>query len=136
MIRYQQEVNIPDYARRINVILDELKQEYRYNEQKTMSVLKDILYQTWKKTKPLSARPSEQESSPNKTAFQKWVPVASTVKEAVPPLATVASTGCLVIEGRYMKTLVNRGFYKKKPDTSFDTICTPRQLFVKRCGNR
>ena len=38
-----------------------------------MSVLKDILYQTWKKTKPLSARPSEQESSPNKTAFQKWM---------------------------------------------------------------
>ena len=28
-----------------------------------------------------------------------------------------------VIVKRYMKTLVNRGFYKKKPDTRFDTHC-------------
>lgn len=51
LIQYQQEVNIPNYARRINVMLDELKQEYHYNEQGTMLVFKDILYQTWKKRK-------------------------------------------------------------------------------------
>ncbi len=51
LIQYQQEVNIPNYARRINVMLDELKQEYHYNEQDTMLVFKDILYQTWKKRK-------------------------------------------------------------------------------------
>ena len=28
-----------------------------------------------------------------------------------------------VIVKRYMKTLANRGFYKKKPDTCFDTHC-------------
>ena len=51
LIRYQQEVNIPDYARRIDGMLDELKREYRYSEQDAMLVLKDILYQTWKKRK-------------------------------------------------------------------------------------
>ena len=51
LIQYQQEVNIPNYARRINVMLDELKQEYHYNEQDTMLVFKDILYQTWTKRK-------------------------------------------------------------------------------------
>lgn len=51
LIRYQQEVDITDYARRINGMLDELKREYRYSEQDAMLVLKDILYQTWKKRK-------------------------------------------------------------------------------------
>lgn len=51
LIQYQQEVNIPNYAHRINVMLDELKQEYRYSEQDAMLVLKDILYKTWKSRK-------------------------------------------------------------------------------------
>lgn len=49
LVRYQSDVNIPNYARRINMMLDELKQEYSYNEQDAMLVLKDILYQAWKK---------------------------------------------------------------------------------------
>ncbi len=51
LIQYQQEVNISNYAHRINVMLDELKQEYRYSEQDAMLVLKDILYKTWKSRK-------------------------------------------------------------------------------------
>ena len=48
LVQYQREVNIPNYARRINIMLDELRQEYGYDEQNAMLVLKDILYQTWK----------------------------------------------------------------------------------------
>ncbi len=48
LISYQNEVNIPNYARRISIILDELKQEYHYNELDAMLVLKDILYKVWK----------------------------------------------------------------------------------------
>ena len=51
LIQYQQEVNIPNYARRINTMLDEMKQEYQYSEQDAMLVLKDILYKTWKARK-------------------------------------------------------------------------------------
>lgn len=51
LVRYQEEVNIPNYAPRINIMLDELKQEYHYSEQDSMLVLKDILYQTWKNRK-------------------------------------------------------------------------------------
>ena len=51
LIQYQQEVNISNYAHRINVMLDELNQEYRYSEQDAMLVLKDILYKTWKSRK-------------------------------------------------------------------------------------
>lgn len=49
LVRYQRDVNTPNYARRLNIMLDELKQEYGYSEQDAMLVLKDILYQTWKK---------------------------------------------------------------------------------------
>lgn len=49
LVQYQHDVNIPNYARRLNIMLDELKQEYGYSEQDSMLVLKDILYQTWKK---------------------------------------------------------------------------------------
>ncbi|WP_285815885.1 helix-turn-helix transcriptional regulator [Thomasclavelia cocleata] len=49
LVQYQQKVNTPNYARRINIMIDELKQEYQYSEQDAMLVLKDILYQTWKK---------------------------------------------------------------------------------------
>ncbi|WP_279166963.1 hypothetical protein [Thomasclavelia cocleata] len=53
LIKYQQEVNISNYAHRINIMLDELKQEYQYGGQDAMLVLKDILYQTWKSRKNL-----------------------------------------------------------------------------------
>ncbi len=49
LVQYQQKVNTLNYARRINIMIDELKQEYQYSEQDAMLVLKDILYQTWKK---------------------------------------------------------------------------------------
>lgn len=51
LLKYQTEVNIPNYARRIGVMLDELKQEYSFNEQDAMLVLKDILYHVWKARK-------------------------------------------------------------------------------------
>ena len=53
LVKYQQKVNTPNYARRINIMIDELKQEYQYSEQDAMLVLKDILYQTWKNRKNL-----------------------------------------------------------------------------------
>lgn len=51
LLQYQAEVNIPNYAHRLSVMLDELKQEYHFNEQDAMLVLKDILYNVWKKRK-------------------------------------------------------------------------------------
>ena len=51
LLKYQTEVNIPNYAFRINTMLDELKQEYKFNEQDAMLVLKDILYNVWKNRK-------------------------------------------------------------------------------------
>lgn len=51
LIQYQHEVNIDNYARRVNLMFDELKQEYQYSELDAMLVLKDILYRTWKKRK-------------------------------------------------------------------------------------
>lgn len=48
LLKYQAEVNIPNYAHKISVMLDELKQEYHFNEQDAMLVLKDILYNVWK----------------------------------------------------------------------------------------
>lgn len=51
LLKYQAEVNIPNYAYRINVMLDELKQEYQFNELDAMLVLKDILYNVWKTRK-------------------------------------------------------------------------------------
>ena len=51
LINYQGEVNVVNYARRLNVMLEELKQEYGYSEQDAMLVLKDILYKVWKNRK-------------------------------------------------------------------------------------
>ena len=48
LLRYQTEVNIPSYADRISVLLDDLKREYPFDEQDAMLVLKDILYNVWK----------------------------------------------------------------------------------------
>lgn len=46
--QYQDKVNIPNYARRIDSMLSELKEEYQFDEQDAMLVLKDILYHVWK----------------------------------------------------------------------------------------
>ena len=51
LLTYQAKVNIPNYNYRINTMLDELKQEYQFNEQDAMLVLKDILYNVWKNRK-------------------------------------------------------------------------------------
>ena len=45
LARYQGEVNVPLYARRIRQMLDELKAERGYSELDAMLALKDILYQ-------------------------------------------------------------------------------------------
>lgn len=51
LLKYQADVNIPNYAYRINIMLDELKHEFQFNEQDAMLVLKDILYNVWKNRK-------------------------------------------------------------------------------------
>lgn len=51
LLKYQTEVNVPNYARRIDIMLDELKREYHFDEQDAMLVLKDILYHVWKERK-------------------------------------------------------------------------------------
>lgn len=51
LLKYQAAVNVPNYAYRINVMLDELNQEYQFNDQDAMLVLKDILYNVWKSRK-------------------------------------------------------------------------------------
>lgn len=56
LLKYQAQVNIPNYAHRINIMLDELKQDYQFNEQDAMLVLKDILYNVWKNRKVKSKR--------------------------------------------------------------------------------
>lgn len=56
LLRYQSEVNHPNYARRLCVMLDELKQEYQYSELDSLLVLKDIVYNVWKMRKDKSKR--------------------------------------------------------------------------------
>lgn len=51
LAKYQGEVNIPLYARRIRQMLDELKAEHGYSELDAMLALKDILYGIWKQAK-------------------------------------------------------------------------------------
>ena len=51
LLRYQNEVNTANYAARLSVMLDELKDEYAYNELDAMLVLKDILAKVWKARK-------------------------------------------------------------------------------------
>ena len=48
LLKYKDTVNVPYYARKIDIMLEELKQEYGFNEQDAMLVLKDILYNVWK----------------------------------------------------------------------------------------
>ena len=56
LLKYQNKVNIPNYAHRLNEMLDEIKMEYQFNEQDSMLVLKDILYNVWKNRKNKSNR--------------------------------------------------------------------------------
>ena len=53
LLKYQKEVNIPNYAHRLNLMLKELEKEYQYSELDAMLALKDILYQVWKNRKTL-----------------------------------------------------------------------------------
>lgn len=48
---YRSTVNVPEYAVRLNAMLDELCRDYRFNEQDAFLVLKDILYKIWKARK-------------------------------------------------------------------------------------
>lgn len=49
LLEYQDKVNIPNYEYRLSKMMDEIRQEYMFNEQDAMLVLKDILYRVWKK---------------------------------------------------------------------------------------
>lgn len=51
LLQYQDKVNIPNYAVKISLMLDDLKETYDFNEQDAMLVLKDILYNVWKNRK-------------------------------------------------------------------------------------
>lgn len=51
LLKYQSEVNISNYADRLSKMLDEIKQEYQFNEQDAMLALKDILYNVWRNRK-------------------------------------------------------------------------------------
>lgn len=51
LLEYQDKVNIPNYEYRLSKMMDEIRQEYMFNEQDAMLVLKDILYRVWKKQK-------------------------------------------------------------------------------------
>lgn len=51
LLQYQKEVNFPYYAYALNILLDELKNEYHYNELDSMLVLKDILAHVWNQRK-------------------------------------------------------------------------------------
>ena len=51
LLKYQADVNVPNYAVRMRTMFDELKQEYGYTDLDTMLVLKDILYNEWRNWK-------------------------------------------------------------------------------------
>lgn len=48
LIQYQNEVNIPKYATRIDSMVNELMEEYQYSNLDAFLVLKDILGKVWK----------------------------------------------------------------------------------------
>lgn len=56
LARYPQTINTAYYARAIEQLLNELQAEAGYNDLDTMLVLKDVLYQTWKRKKGKSNR--------------------------------------------------------------------------------
>ena len=51
LVRYQKEVNVPNYAVRLGVMVDELKEEYNYSDLDAFLVLKDILAKVWQSRK-------------------------------------------------------------------------------------
>jgi transcriptional regulator with XRE-family HTH domain len=51
LIQYQNEVNIPKYATRIDSMVNELMEEYQYSYLDAFLVLKDILGKMWKVNK-------------------------------------------------------------------------------------
>lgn len=51
LIQYQNEVNIPKYATRIDSMVKELMEEYQYSYLEAFLVLKDILGKVWKGNK-------------------------------------------------------------------------------------
>lgn len=51
LIQYQNEVNIPKYATRIDSMVNELMEEYQYSYLDAFLVLKDILGKVWKGNK-------------------------------------------------------------------------------------
>ncbi|TGY65679.1 helix-turn-helix transcriptional regulator [Dubosiella muris] len=56
LARYPQTINTAYYARAIEQLLNELQAEAGYSDLDTMLVLKDVLYQTWKRKKEKSNR--------------------------------------------------------------------------------
>ena len=56
LLTYQDKVNIPNYAYRIKTMLDELEQEYKFNAQDAMLVLK-IFYITFGKNAAAQGKP-------------------------------------------------------------------------------
>lgn len=51
LIKYQSEVNVDKYKKEIRKMLNNLQNEYKFNNLESMIVLKDILYHEWKNTK-------------------------------------------------------------------------------------
>lgn len=47
LLSYQNEVNAANYAARLSIMIDELKEEYGYSELDAFLVLKDILAKVW-----------------------------------------------------------------------------------------
>ena len=48
---YTNKVDVETYGKEIRKLLESLQQEYQYTQLDAMLVLKDILYQEWKKQK-------------------------------------------------------------------------------------
>ena len=47
--QYKNEIDVSKYAKEINKLLSQLENDYGYNKQDAMLVLKDILYNVYKK---------------------------------------------------------------------------------------
>ena len=54
LLQYSSQVNVDYYAGRLEKLIQELKDEYRYSELDAFLVLKDILAQVWKQRKKKS----------------------------------------------------------------------------------
>lgn len=54
LLQYSSQVNVDYYAARLEKLIQELKDEYQYNELDAFLVLKDILAQVWKQRKKKS----------------------------------------------------------------------------------